>query len=62
MSVNEKIRSEYGSLTHFARKYKLNYQSLRNTLNLKNKKKCKYIVNVLIEKGYIKSRSEILQC
>lgn len=59
MSVNEKIRSEYVSLANFARKNKVNYQSLRNTLNTKNKKKCRYIITLLIEKGYIQSDREI---
>ncbi len=57
MTITQKIKSDYGSLKHFAKKEGLAYQSLRNTIS--GQKPTIKVLKKLIGLGYIQTADEL---
>lgn len=59
MTINEKIRADYGTLTHFCRKQnpKININTFRAVLS--GAGKSSRIAKLLIKLGYIKNADEL---
>lgn len=57
MTVNDKIREDYGTLTFFCKKHNLNINTFRVVLN--GAGKSTPIAKLLVKLGYIKNMNEL---